>query len=1207
MTAHALAVAISPSAPTPAPAPALLVQRKCATCEAEETKIQRRPRSPNSTSGNAPTFQFAQIRVAGSEALQPKLRINAPGDRYEQEADRLADQVMAVPAHPLFGEAAAATAAGSPLGMRVTPLIQRQSIDDDEMAQTKREPNIALQRAPAPQEAEAETKDEEEEPLQTRRACSGDCAADTASPPEPSATFETQVADGRSGGDPLPRDLRAFMERRLGVDLGHVRIHADHRAATLSAAVDALAFTVGPHVYFGTGQFDPASDAGRRLIAHELVHTLQQEPARIRHLRAATPQAPDTAPREAGAIEVAAAEPGLVQRADTFVPHFLGTGEDIHKSVIGAIVKDTANADLFTEVRIPGASKTEVASDRTGRADFYKVEAGEKTTIAVNMKDGAPVFFSSHKDLRKGNAEFPHAKVGAPRGIETGKTSCSSDPAKTGKKVCLLDKAPTNILLGDLKPPAPVEILLGKGQISNYRTGIANTSAALNTFIGQNPTQVDPEQVAKPPLLWKPDTGFIGEKGIKLPPSVTFGKGNTFKEEPVRLYRGRRHDPNAPTNVKGQLAVYKDKTDGIWAYEWIPTVIPQSMRDKATPEWQAALARIDALIADLTAPPATTGKTGMPKAAPGTRQRRAGRQFARSQPSPHVQRKKGNFDPVEWPKQYADWKKTNAEPLVSGKEGAIPRTIAAIVEVKERTKAPIKAPSAFDKTAKDFRKVERWHQWGGLFGRLRKAFGPLFVKFAEFYEKVKVKFEELRTKHAAASDSGGDKVVTAIFKAAFKAASTFFRVLIQKVTDNLKTALTKAAGVLYHELFAGTFVEKLMTAEADLEKKIAEVETEARAAVDERIKALIAPFEKELAFIAEVHKKIGEISKLVSAIRWGARIIQCLTPPGVGCLKLILQQVAEEAMVLVVGTCWFQRNFIRPVFTQLDFLKTLPARISGFIIEKVKEMLPIDDALKEKMFPKEAVVVSLSDKDLECETDKITKEQIELNKLYDRYGAAKVRELIRILEKGGVDKKKPLSLSDIEKLKGLLEKMNKGELTKEQIETAIKGYDPAKGFGNAAIDGVVNDLKGGGAGAAKGGAAAGGPAGGTGETAKVSPSARRLSAAQAKGTLGGGKSDCASITLGGTSKDHKKGDTPKISLFGFVNGTYVGEIYDVPTVVAEVTDTEESGERFRSITYRVGATTVFKHDVKGCPSFGYSTGREVASDWIDIGPAGVKP
>jgi len=79
-----------------------------------------------------------------------------------------------------------------------------------------------------------------------------------------------------SGGAPLPASVRSFMEPRFGADFGHVRVHHDRPAAEQSAQLGAHAFTVGHHVFFGEGKFQPESDGGRELIAHELTHTIQQ-------------------------------------------------------------------------------------------------------------------------------------------------------------------------------------------------------------------------------------------------------------------------------------------------------------------------------------------------------------------------------------------------------------------------------------------------------------------------------------------------------------------------------------------------------------------------------------------------------------------------------------------------------------------------------------------------------------------------------------------------------------------------------------------------------------------------------------------------------------------------------------------------------------------------------------------------------------------
>ncbi|HEX6776892.1 MAG TPA: DUF4157 domain-containing protein [Ktedonobacterales bacterium] len=79
-----------------------------------------------------------------------------------------------------------------------------------------------------------------------------------------------------SPGQPLDAGTRAFMEPRFGHDFSQVRVHTDARAAASAQAVNALAYTVGRDVVFGAGQYAPGMSSGRQLLAHELVHTIQQ-------------------------------------------------------------------------------------------------------------------------------------------------------------------------------------------------------------------------------------------------------------------------------------------------------------------------------------------------------------------------------------------------------------------------------------------------------------------------------------------------------------------------------------------------------------------------------------------------------------------------------------------------------------------------------------------------------------------------------------------------------------------------------------------------------------------------------------------------------------------------------------------------------------------------------------------------------------------
>jgi Domain of unknown function (DUF4157) len=79
-----------------------------------------------------------------------------------------------------------------------------------------------------------------------------------------------------SPGRPLAEPLRQEMEARLGADFGDVRIHSDAAAHDSADALHAGAYTVGAHIAFQHGRYDPASASGRRVLAHELAHVVQQ-------------------------------------------------------------------------------------------------------------------------------------------------------------------------------------------------------------------------------------------------------------------------------------------------------------------------------------------------------------------------------------------------------------------------------------------------------------------------------------------------------------------------------------------------------------------------------------------------------------------------------------------------------------------------------------------------------------------------------------------------------------------------------------------------------------------------------------------------------------------------------------------------------------------------------------------------------------------
>jgi hypothetical protein len=189
--------------------------------------------------------QYVQHLVQ-SMKVQAKLAVTSPDDQYEREAD---------------GVAGAVTRASA-------PSIQRQAEEEEEEEpiQTKLTNDMQVQRqAEEPEEEE----EEEEEPIQAKAV--GSQAT------EVSKDLEAVINTARGSGQPLPDSVRSSLEPQLGHDFSQVHIHTDAKADKLSQQLGAKAFTTGHDVFFRDGVYQPGSDSGRGLIAHELTHVIQQD------------------------------------------------------------------------------------------------------------------------------------------------------------------------------------------------------------------------------------------------------------------------------------------------------------------------------------------------------------------------------------------------------------------------------------------------------------------------------------------------------------------------------------------------------------------------------------------------------------------------------------------------------------------------------------------------------------------------------------------------------------------------------------------------------------------------------------------------------------------------------------------------------------------------------------------------------------------
>lgn len=262
-------------------------------------------------------------------AIQTKLTIGQPGDKYEQEADQMADTVvqkLSEPDAPAVQKKQATVTPISTLQKQSSeenlPEQELEVVDGDERLQKK---PIFESAGDADDEPDLQRKCssciQEEGTLQTKKAgnrkkassliqtkcekCekkeaeqSSDCK-DTGKPIQmkcetceneesiaqtkernsassPSSGIESSLNSSHGGGSPMDVQIRSSMEKGFGADFSGVRIHTGTKAVQMNKDLGSHAFTSGNNIFFDQGKYDPSSIGGNRLLAHELTHTIQQ-------------------------------------------------------------------------------------------------------------------------------------------------------------------------------------------------------------------------------------------------------------------------------------------------------------------------------------------------------------------------------------------------------------------------------------------------------------------------------------------------------------------------------------------------------------------------------------------------------------------------------------------------------------------------------------------------------------------------------------------------------------------------------------------------------------------------------------------------------------------------------------------------------------------------------------------------------------------
>lgn len=242
----------------------------------------------------ANVFRSAAVRISSPTKIQT-VKTSSPNDSQEKEADSTAQKVMRMSTP----NTKVSSNYSSPIELHKQEPKNQANKDEKDSATINRDvlpPSIACFKSYAllkkgnlssKSANKTDTDKENDESIirkkeldlekgNEKNLVSKQSSETSDGSSEIKANTMSNINSSMSGGQPLPSDVRRFMEPRFKADFSKVKIHTGTNAANLNRQVNAKAFAFKNHVFFGKNQFRPDSDSGKELIAHELTHTIQQ-------------------------------------------------------------------------------------------------------------------------------------------------------------------------------------------------------------------------------------------------------------------------------------------------------------------------------------------------------------------------------------------------------------------------------------------------------------------------------------------------------------------------------------------------------------------------------------------------------------------------------------------------------------------------------------------------------------------------------------------------------------------------------------------------------------------------------------------------------------------------------------------------------------------------------------------------------------------
>lgn len=870
------------------------------------------PTPPDEPSGPA------LVRMLSSAPHRPaaRLAVGAINDPLEREADRVANAVMQTRHVP-----------DAVLQRATAPKIQRKCAACAQKDVLRRTSELLVQRQcnmpQDPEEGIFNFEDEEGTTAVQRRAAGSPTAE-----ARPSVDVETQIRRRSGGGHSLPTHTRQFMETRMGVDLGDVRIHHDAEADTLARSLAATAFTVGRDVFFTRGSYQPGTWSGDHLLAHELAHTVQQgasAPSQVMAVQRVADSWEDR--RRTWRRDGLANQPGTI----------------IHHALQNAL--RPVNPGLVTEAPIPGSNRRNLGFNKVGYADLYKSSSHPGRIAGIRGYDppGVDPYVVSMPGCSTSHLE--HTRPCSPLNTKPG--SGAPDPWDP-------PHLPTNIELGEIKPASASMLQRGGlAQISGYAAGYTDFVQQVHTLSGgatapsatvgrihslDIPAGIDYSTFRTSSTneggaitygdrrLWLWQGGGTGMylyfdlarslRAHSTPRWVRDGMQvvNELQEE-LRRTHGRanrfplpKRDPKArPVEPTYAPADRSPPSASVGAAETPAALTPtEAPRPLSPAESREAHRSSESTTASPQAPETTSTPS-----APGGRtsdlliQRRAPR--GARQPRGTNWRALGQ----QWEQRRGNFGRGIRRDMRRDRTGWADK-----IEMDRRLGARgDMADRQGNEQVRDLQKLIFWSGPKGRFvGQIRFRLGNVIERIMGLYDRMAGRMAELRRNVSDAPRARG--------------GVGWRGTLIRTLTSAAKTAFASFIGAAY-DLLAQCFDHAMDTAidkfREEINDELAEEICELREKFDEfRLRLerdwgeAIQTMSGVISLLRDSQYWISTAMSLIDLIRLGVQVISCATPPALGCLWGLVAQIGiEVALDLVMGTQWFQNEVVQPVVRRL--------------------------------------------------------------------------------------------------------------------------------------------------------------------------------------------------------------------------------------------------------------------------------------------------